>query len=332
MKQVALIYNPNAGNGIIKNHLDEIIGAFGEAGLTVIPYRLGGALGGAMSSAPGGALSSALGSALSGAPGGAGNLDHIMEEIVERGCQKIIVAGGDGTINLVVNAMIRSGTDLPLAIFPTGTANDMAGNLGIPGSFEGMISAALSDDYANVDVGKAGAKYFVNVLAIGMLVDVSQRTDPMIKNTLGLGAYYLRSLAEIPFARASKLRIVSEGRTLEEEVSAVLVMNGRNAGGFKSVAPLSDLGDGLLDVLVVRKLILPVMLPALVTVMIGQHLEDKHFEYFRTERLRIEPVDDKTIDTDVDGERGDPLPLDIEVLPGRLQINTYNPAPSEYGT
>ena len=305
MKQVPLIYNPNAGNGIIKNHLDEIIESFCEAGLAVLPYRLGGSL----------------------------NLDRVMEEIKAGGYHKIVVAGGDGTINLVVNAMIRGDINLPLSIFPTGTANDLAGNLGIPSSFGGMISAALSNDYVKVDVGKAGSRYFVNVLAIGMLVDVSQRTDPMIKNTLGLGAYYLRSLAEIPFARASKLRIVSGERTLEEEVSAVLVMNGRNAGGFKSVAPLSDLGDGLLDVLVVRKLILPVMLPALVTVMIGQHLEDKHFEYFRTERLRIESmgkvkgkiIEKETVNTDVDGERGDPLPLDIEVLPGRLLINTYRP-------
>jgi len=295
MKRVLLIYNPYAGNGIIKNHLDEVIRSFGDAGMLVIPYRLGGR----------------------------SDLDWFLTAPQIDDYHKLIVAGGDGTINMVVSAMIRNDVRLPLAIFPTGTANDLASHLEIPLSIEGMIDAALSDDYIKADVGKAGSKYFINVLAIGMLVDVSQRTDPLIKNTLGMGAYYLRSLAEIPFARASRLKVISEKHTFEEDMSAVLVMNGRSAGGFKAVAPFSDVGDGLLDVVIVRKLILPVMLPALLSVMTGQHTKDKRFELFRTKHLRIESADDDIISTDVDGERGDPLPLDIEILPGRLLINAH---------
>jgi len=296
MKKILLIYNPNAGNGVAKTHLDGIIHSFGEAGVYVVPCRLGGPM----------------------------NLDKILTELPLDEFCKIVIAGGDGTINLLVSAMMRHNISIPLAIFPVGTANDLAGQLGIPLSIEGMVAAALSEEYINVDVGKAGSKYFVNVLAIGMLVDVSQKTDPLIKNTLGIGAYYLRTLAEVPFARASKLRIISDECSLEEDVSAVLVMNGRDAGGFKAVSPLSDLSDGLLDVLVVRKLILPVMLPALLTVLMGNHLGDKRFEYFSTSKLRIEPVGKKTVNTDVDGERGDPLPLDIEILPGRLMISKSN--------
>ena len=299
MKRVLLIYNPNAGNGIIKAHLDEIFGTFTEAGMLVIPYRLGGAL----------------------------DVDHIFKRLKVQDFYKIIAAGGDGTVNLVVNAMVRHGVDVPLAIFPTGTANDLAGYLEIPHTIAGMIQAALSDDYIKADVGKAGDRCFVNVLAIGMLVDISQRTDPAIKNTLGLGAYYLRSLAEVPFARAAKLRITSEERTIDTDISIVLVMNGRAAGGFKAIAPYSEIGDGLLDVVVFRKLILPVMLPVLLTVMTGQHTNDKRVEYFRTARLRIESKKDDVINTDLDGERGDPLPLDIEVLPGRLMINIYKGFP-----
>jgi len=295
MKRVSLIYNPYAGSGAIKTYLDDIIDLFAETGMRIIPYRLGGSM----------------------------DIDRVMTEIQAENYHKIVVAGGDGTVNLVVNAMIRYDIHIPLAIFPTGTANDLASHLGIPQEIEGMINVALADDYIKADVGKAGTKYFINVLAVGMLVDVSQRTDPLIKNTLGLGAYYLRSLAELPFVRAYRLHIESKERTLDEEVSAVLVMNGREAGGFKEVAPLSEVSDGLLDVLVVRKLILPTMLPALISVMTGHHTNDKRFVYFRTKRLRIESREEGVIDSDVDGERGDPLPLDIEVMPGRLLINTY---------
>jgi len=294
MKRVLLLYNPNAGNGVIKSLLDDIIGRFNEENILVVPYRIGGPT----------------------------ELGQVFNELEVSGYEKIIAAGGDGTVNLVVNEMIRGDVRIPLAIFPTGTANDLASTLGLPQSIEGMINTALSENYIKADVGKAGDRYFINVLAIGMLVDVSQRTDPLIKNTLGLGAYYLRSLAEIPFARASRIKITCKECTLDEKMSAVLVMNGRTAGGFKEVAPLSDVGDGLLDVLVVRKLILPTMLPALLSVLTGHHTKDKRFEYFRTDRLRIESSEEETIGTDVDGEKGDPLPLDIEVLPGRLLLNS----------
>jgi len=293
MKRVLLIYNPNAGNGVIKSHLDRIIDTFTEADMLVVPYRLGGSM----------------------------DLDRIFKELPINEYHKIVAAGGDGTVNLVVNAMVRCDINVPLAIFPTGTANDLAGYLGISTAIDEMIAIALKDNYIKADVGKAGDRYFINVLAVGMLVDISQRTDPLIKNTLGLGAYYLRSLAEIPFARAARMKVTCKERTLDEKMTAVLVLNGRAAGGFKELAPKSEVSDGLLDVLVVRRLILPMMLPALLSVLTGHHTKDKRFEYFHTDKLRIESSDGKTIDTDVDGERGDPLPLDIEVLPGRLLIN-----------
>jgi len=293
MKRVLLIYNPNAGNGVIKNHLDQIVGAFEEAGLLIIPYRLGGAM----------------------------DVDKILTELPIHDYYKIIAAGGDGTVNLVVNAMVRHDIHIPLAIFPAGTANDLAGYLEIPTSVDGMIRVALSDNYIKADVGTAGKRCFINVLAIGMLVDISQRTDPAIKNTLGLGAYYLRGLAEVPFARPTRIRIEADDRTIETEISAVIVMNGRAAGGF-NVAPYSEIGDGLLDVVVFRKLMLPAMLPVLIGVMTGQHANDKRVEYFRTAQLHIESDEDGAVNTDIDGERGDPLPLDIGVLPGRLLINT----------
>jgi len=293
MKRVLLIYNPNSGNGVIKSLLDDIIRRFSEEGMLVVPYRIGEDM----------------------------DISRVFTELPLNEYHKIVAAGGDGTVNLVVNEMVRLDVRIPLAIFPTGTANDLAGALGIPQTIEGMISTALSENYIKADVGKAGSKYFVNVLAIGMLVDVSQRTDPMIKNTLGLGAYYLRTLAEIPFARASRIKVICKERELDEKMSAVLVMNGRTAGGFKDVAPYSDVGDGLFDVLIVRRLILPTMLPALLSVLTGHHTKDKRFEYFRTDRLRIESAEGEEIFTDVDGERGDSLPLDVEILPGRLLLN-----------
>jgi YegS/Rv2252/BmrU family lipid kinase len=300
MKRVVLIYNPLAGNGIFTTHLDKVVAAFAERDMLVVPIRLGSPV----------------------------TLDRVMSDPELRGCHKLIAAGGDGTINLVVNAMIRHGVDIPLSILPAGTANDLASYLNIPSDIDGMVNIALSENYSRMDVGTAGDRCFVNVLAVGMLVDISQRTDPTIKNTLGLGAYYLRGLVEAPFARATHIRLVSDEKTIDGESSAVIIMNGRQAGGFSHIAPYSEIGDGLLDVVFFHKLILPVMLPVLLTVMAGQHPKDKRVEYFKTARLRIES-DNETVSTDVDGERGDPLPLDVGVLPGRILVNMPKAADGE---
>jgi len=294
MKSVLLIYNPLAGNGIFRTHLDKVVAAFAEREMLIVPIRIGGAF----------------------------TLDRVFTDKEFSRCDKIIAAGGDGTVHLVVNAMVRHDIHTPLAVFPSGTANDLASYLGIPVEIDTMIRIALSENYSKIDVGVAGSRCFVNVLAIGMLVDISQRTDPTIKNTLGLGAYYLRGLAEIPFARATPIRLTCEDRTIEGKSSAVIVMNGRQAGGFRRIAPESDIGDGLLDVVFFHRLLLPVMLPVLLEVMAGNHPKDKHVEYFKTASLRIETDSPEPVNTDVDGERGDPLPLDISVLPGRLTVNT----------
>jgi YegS/Rv2252/BmrU family lipid kinase len=293
MERMLLIYNPNAGAGIVTINLDKVISAFSERGILVVPFRLGGPV----------------------------DLDGVLTELPMHEYAKIIIAGGDGTINLVVNAMVRHELYLPIAILPAGTANDLASFLSIPTTIDGMIETAVGDSYTKLDVGTAGTHCFVNVLAIGMLVDISQRTDPMIKNTLGLGAYYLRGVAEVPFARATQIRIRSEEMNIDTKVSAVIVMNGRSAGGFKNVAPLSEASDGMLDVIVFKKLIPPDLLPMLFAVMTGHHTTDKRVVYFKTPRLRIDsPVPE--VKTDVDGERGDPLPLDVGVLPSRLLVNT----------
>ncbi|MCL2494000.1 MAG: YegS/Rv2252/BmrU family lipid kinase, partial [Clostridiales bacterium] len=276
MKRVVLIYNPNAGDGSFVADLDQVITEFAENEMLLIPVRIGTPF----------------------------TLDRIMKDRELKNCHKIIVAGGDGTISWVVNAMVKHDVHIPLAIFPTGTANDLASYLRIPTDLEGMMHVATESRLSKMDVGIAADRCFVNVLAIGMLVDISQRTDPAIKNTLGLGAYYLRGLAEVPFARATPLRLISDERMIESSSSAVIVMNGRQAGGFHNIAPDSEIGDGLLDVVFFHKLILPVMLPVLLSVLAGQHPKDKRVEYFKTAKLRIEPIGDLVVNTDFDGERG----------------------------
>lgn len=291
-QKVLLFYNPNSGNGMFKNNLDGIIERFQNSGFQVVPVR----------AAKGVAIQQAL-----------AEMDQSMY-------RQIVVAGGDGTINICVNAMIRNNIDLPLAIFPTGTANDFAGYFDLPKDIESMVDVAMGDKFTYADVGKCNDRYFINVAALGSLVDVSQKTDPNLKNTLGVFAYYLKGASEVVKLRALPVKLTTDDKVIEEEMYFMLVMNGMSAGGFKKLSPTSDIQDGKLNVILFRKMPIIELVPLLFGVISGNYLENKNILTFETDNLVIESEED--ISTDVDGEHGEKLPLHFSVLEKKLRIFT----------
>lgn len=293
--KVLLFYNPNAGNGLFKNNLDYIIERIQEEGYLVVPVRAS-----------------------------KGNmLNTVFESMDQNEYKQVIAAGGDGTINICVNAMINNNIDLPLTIMPAGTANDFAYYFDLPHDIRDMLDIALGDNFTYADVGKVNEKYFINVAAMGMLVDVSQKTDPNLKNTLGILSYYLKGLTEVTNLRPIPVKLTSKEFSLVENMYFMLVMNGKSAGGFKRIAPHSEVDDGLLDVMLFKEMPIMDFAPLLINIIQGNHQENKNVIYFKTEELTIESPED--VSTDIDGEKGEKFPLHFSILPKRLKISTlYN--------
>lgn len=293
--KVLLFYNPNAGNGLFKNNLDYIIDRFQHQGYLVIPVRAS-----------------------------KGNmLNKVFETMDQSEYKQVIAAGGDGTINICVNAMINNNIDLPLTIMPAGTANDFAYYFDLPHDIKDMLDIALGDNFTYADVGKVNEKYFINVAAMGMLVDVSQKTDPNLKNTLGILSYYLKGLTEVTNLRPIPVKLTSKEFSIVENMYFMLIMNGKSAGGFKRIAPHSEVDDGLLDVMLFKEMPIMDFAPLLINIIQGNHQENKNVIYFKTEELTIESPED--VSTDIDGEKGEKFPLHFSILPKRLKISTlYN--------
>jgi YegS/Rv2252/BmrU family lipid kinase len=220
----------------------------------------------------------------------------------------------------MVNAMVRNNVDMPLAIFPAGTANDFASYMDLPNKLDDMIDIALEEKYTLADVGLATGRCFVNVLAMGMRADISQKTDPNMKNTLGLISYYLKGFSELPNLRPISVKITCEAFNLEAGIYFMLIMNGRSAGGFRRLAPDAVINDGLLDVMIFREMPIMELAPLLIAVMTGQHPVNRNVISFKTAALRVES--EQEIATDMDGETGDKLPIEISVLRKRLRVNT----------
>lgn len=293
-KKVILFYNPTAGNGLFTNHLDDIIARFQKDNKIVVPIRSYGETG----------IDEFL-----------GELDK--ETYKEEYCQ-ILAAGGDGSINYCVNAMLKHDIDLPIGILPAGTANDFAYYFGIPNDIEKMIEIAAGSYMVPADVGVVNGRYFINVAAIGQVVDVSQKTDPTLKNTLGVLAYYLTGLSEFPSLKPVKVKLTTKEKTYNEKMYFMVVMNGRSAGGFKNVSPDSDINDGKLDVMLFREIPTLEMPGFFVRVLQGTHMKSNRVLHFQTDELLLESETD--LPTDIDGEHGEKLPLSFSVLHNKLRI------------
>ncbi|MFQ8602372.1 MAG: YegS/Rv2252/BmrU family lipid kinase [Anaerovoracaceae bacterium] len=288
--KVLLYYNSYSGSGIFKNNLDYIVERCQEKGMQVVPVRAAKGI----------------------------VIDDVLSKLNQDEYSRIIAAGGDGTINICVNAMIKHDIHLPLALFPAGTANDFAYYFEIPSNIESMLDIALGDVTTKADVGVVNGRNFINVTALGALIDVSQKTDPNLKNVMGTMAYYLKAFTEIPKIRALPVTLTTPDDVYEEEIYFMVVMNGESAGGFRKLSPQSSVNDGKLDVIAFRKMPIVELGPLLFEVVNGRHPENKHVLYFQTDELTIESPED--INTDIDGEHGEQLPLNFSVLHNRLNI------------
>ena len=287
--KVKFIYNPYSGENLILSKLDKVISLHQEAGYTIVPYRI--------------TAGEDVGVALN--------------DIKDGNYKYILIAGGDGTVDSVVNAMAKSGISLPIGILPVGTANDFSKFLGMPSDVEEACKQILSSEVKSVDLGSINDKYFVNVASTGLFTDVSQKTDVNLKNTIGKLAYYLKGLEELPNFRKLHVNISSKEVEFEGEMYLLLVFNGATAGSF-NLAMRADACDGLLDIIMFKAVQVYELLPLFIKVLKGEHLDSNKVLYFKTDYLKVECHED--IVTDIDGEKGPDFPLEIKCIKGGLKI------------
>ena len=288
--KILLYYNAHSGSGVFKNNLDYIVDRCQEKGFQLEPVRAAKGI----------------------------IIDDVLSEMNPEEYSRIIAAGGDRTINICVNSMIKHDIPLPLALLPAGTANDFAYYFELPTNIEYLMDIALGDMTTKADVGVVNSKNFINVTALGAVIDVSQKTDPNLKNAMGMMAYYLKAITEIPQIRALTVTLTTPDEVMEEEIYFMVVMNGESAGGFRKLSPQSSINDGKLDVIAFRKMPVVELGPLLFEVIKGRHPKNKNVLYFQTDKLRIESPED--ISTDIDGEHGEKLPLEFSVLHNRLEV------------
>jgi diacylglycerol kinase (ATP) len=260
--------------------------------------------------------------------------ENSAKEEAMRVCQSgdydlIVAAGGDGTINAVVNGMVGFSHLTKLAIIPMGTTNDFARALKIPRNEPlAAIDIVGKKQLLAVDVGRMTREtddektYFINIAATGALSELTYSVPSNLKTTFGYLAYLAKGVELLPRVKKVPVRIEHDNGVFEGEASMIFVALTNSVGGFERIAPDAKLDDGLFSVFLVKtdNLFEILALLAMVAQGTGKHLIDVNTEYIRSRSLTIEPLSTTQMLVNLDGEYGGEAPVKFDNLKGAIDI------------
>jgi len=250
----------------------------------------------------------------------AGDAERFASRAMRDGYETVVAAGGDGTVNGVVNGI--AGSDVRIGILPVGTMNLFAAELGIPPKLEDAWRVIEGGQERAIDLPMAGDHYFVQMAGLGLDAQVVKETDPGLRKNFGPLSYVV-SLAQIASRQPPVIRIrTDEGAA--REGAFVLIGNGRFYGAplpiFRNALP----DDGLLDVLIFREFGHFEILRYLQGVVFGTHLDMPDVEYFQCRSLVAESATE--VPVEADGELIGELPMEFAMAEARLRVLVPAPA------
>ena len=293
-KRCRIIYNPTSGREAMKNNLVDILNILERAGYETSAY--------ATTPEPNSAKNEA-------------------ERAAKAGFNLIVAAGGDGTINEVVNGIAPLKHRPKLGIIPAGTTNDYARALKIPR--EDPIGAAkviAKGQTVKMDIGEAGKNWFVNIAAGGLLTELTYGVPSQVKSLFGYLAYLVKGAELLPQIKPIKMHLEYDGGTYDGKASMFFLALTNSVGGFEQIVPDASLDDGKFTLIVVKTSNLIEILQLITMVLNGgKHVNDPRILYVKTSKLVAKPVDEKMM-INVDGEYGGDAPMTFKNRRQHLEI------------
>lgn len=230
------------------------------------------------------------------------------ESAAREGYTTLFVAGGDGTLNEVLNGVARVENGLnqiTFGLIPLGTGNDFANALGLPEDVETALDVLLRGRVVEADVGRLNNRRFINVSAGGFIAEVSDAVNPQLKTVAGKLAYLIGGAQVLLDYEpvGARIRLLEDGERVEErelKIQMFAVCNSRMVGGGRLIAPHAIINDRLLDVCVVEAMQTLEFISLLAEVSSGDHVEDERVLYFRAREIDFSF--DRQIKVNTDGE------------------------------
>ncbi|GAJ27272.1 transcription regulator [Liquorilactobacillus sucicola DSM 21376 = JCM 15457] len=293
-KRCRIIYNPTSGREAMKNDLVEILNILERAGYETSAFQT--------TPEPDSARNEA-------------------ERVARAGFNLVVAAGGDGTINEVVNGIAPLKQRPKMGIIPAGTTNDYARALRIPR--EDPVAAAkviAKGQTVNMDIGQAGEKYFVNIAGGGLLTELTYGVPSQFKSLFGYLAYLVKGAEMLPRIKPIKMHLEYDNGIFDGKASMFLLALTNSIGGFEQIVPDASLDDGKFTLIVVKTSNLVEILQLMTMVLNGgRHINDSRILYVKTSKLIAKPVDDKMM-INIDGEYGGDAPMVFKNLEQHIQM------------
>jgi diacylglycerol kinase (ATP) len=252
---------------------------------------------------------------------------HLAQVAGEARDSLLVVVGGDGTVNEVVNGVV--GTEAEVAILPSGTGEDFGSTHGIPGRFDDAVRVALAGDTRLIDVGRvelAGgtSRLFANVGSAGMSGAVARRANAITKALGGRATFFYALTREFLAWQNTQVEVELDGGVRREgRMHDVIVANGRYHGGGMKLAPDARQDDGLFEVVTigdVSKLDFITTAPKLYS---GRYLSHPKVELLRSSTVAIDAAE--PLPLEVDGEPIGTTPARFTIVPSALRLRVPRP-------
>jgi diacylglycerol kinase (ATP) len=254
-----------------------------------------------------------------------GHLTYLARDAVDGGAELLVVVGGDGSVNEVVNGVAQR--DVEIAVIARGTGWDFVRTYNIPRRIDDAVDVALNGATRQIDLGRAlyrswaGAdetRWFANVASVGMSGAIAQRANETTKALGGRMSYLLATLNVFARWRVGDVRVSVDENVRGGRMHDVMVANGRYLGGGMMICPEAEPDDGLFDVLLIGDLTKRDLLLTLPKTYRGKHLPHPKAELLRGAIVTVDAP--APLPIELDGEQPGTTPVRFELVPHALRI------------
>lgn len=287
--KLKLLFNPSAGRGRARKQIERVAAHLSRLGAAVDVHS----------------------------SSSSDDLTRVAAESSRGGYDRVVVCGGDGTVNLAVRDFdLERGT---LAVIPLGSGNDFARVTNIPRKVEQACAVAIGQKTRLVDVGRANDTRFVGVAGLGFDSEVTKYANERAPRFLRGSAVYLYSIVRVlPRFKPHRIRMMIDGHPRDQSVMMVAIGNSWQYGGGIRIVPDAIIDDGFLDFCIVRETSRAVLLKTLPLAYTGKHVRSHYVETGRAKKLHFET--DRRLDVYADGERVTTTPVRFSVEEKKLRV------------
>lgn len=288
VEKLYLIYNPKSGKQNFEEHLDHVVERLEKAGYEVFPL----------------------------ATKQMGHATSLAQKACEEAADRVVVVGGDGTFNEVVNGLMDYEKRPTIGYIPAGTCCDIGHTLGLSKNVDKAIDTMLAYQPVEMDIVQSNDRYFCYVSGNGAFIDISYVTDSKLKKRIGYLAYLIKGAEELFTIPKMRMKITHDGGTFRGKFSLMLIINSKRVAGINMIYKPS-LDDGLVDVVLYRN-IFPFNFVLYFTSFLLPFWSTPLVKRFKTSELKI--VTNTRSRWNVDGESGGVGNQDIKVAKRAISI------------